>query len=235
MTDPSQSGQTTWKPGLDTAILDKHMANAMKRAVGAAGAAVTFERGIVRLQNDAAVRQLAGTLHHEVIAQRMLTAFYEGAGAAFAEARETLDLKASLALARHGVDGEERLAVLAGAGAGFAAPSAEALAEVGRAHACGMIPPVTQGAMGAAGGFALVAAVGGVSVAALCAAPMFGIFAYFSAKGRARRLAEELVTGLPRGAYSLLVSKWNAGLARYADEISAHIVHEEIEAAVLSV
>lgn len=235
MTDSSQPERKTWKPGLDTAILDAHMASAMKRVAGAAGVAIAFEKGMIKTQSDAAVRRLAGGLSQDVIAEMMLTAFHAEARAAFAEAREALDAKASMFLTLQGLDEEERLAALARAGAGFAAPSAAAFEEVSRAYARGTLPPVTQGAVGAAVGFGVVSVTVGAPPAALCVGLVFGSFAYLSAKGRVRRQAEEMVRGLPRGLYSLLVGKWNAGLSRYADEISAVTVREEIEAAVLSV
>lgn len=224
------SFQSRWKTGLDTTILDKHMDVAMKRVAGTVGVDIAFEKGFIKTRSKSGMIKFGRSIRPDDISQAILTAFHAGAKLAFVEAKEALDTKALSYLKRQGLDEERRLAVLGAAGTHFAMPPVSVFHDIGNSFAKASVSPGIQTGLGGATGFLLVFMLTGAPQLAAFSGILIGGSAYYLARGRTRRRAEELMRDLPHGLYGMLVNRWNQGLAGYADRISEHAVSTEVEA-----
>ena len=249
----SHHSEHTWKPDLDTAILDERMDNAMRRASGSIGLDIALDKGRMRaLQNTASKALEAGmssggplfmrigqglfeaglckigeALDPKEIASEILREFYVEAMAAFLAGKAALSADALDHMKCQGLDDTYCQAILTAADGVFSAPDKDMYTKTGFPFVKTIATPSTQALVGGLAGFA--------AVFGLIRSPHLGVFtgvlvggsAYYLARRRVRRKCEETLRMLPRDLYQMLATEWNAGIHRYAETVNAGIARKK--------
>ncbi|SBW11181.1 hypothetical protein KL86DPRO_70199 [uncultured delta proteobacterium] len=236
-----------WNPGLDTAILDERMDNAMRRASGSIGLDIAMDKGRMRTLKDTAASALeaglgsAGPLFMRVgrgvfeagfckvgesmdpkeVAAEIMREFYTETAAAFQAAKAALATDALAHMQRCGLGEAQCNALLSAADGAFSVPDKELFSREGLPFIKTIATPSTQAFIGGIAGFAVVFG--------LIRSPHLGIFtgvltgggAYYLARRRVRRKCEETLLQLPRNLYQMLATEWNANIRCYAETVNA--------------
>lgn len=243
-----RSGET-WVPGLDCALLDERIDNAMRRVSGSIGLDISVDKGRMRTLKDTASQALeagmnsggplfmrigqgvfeAGlckigqSLNPKEVCAEILYEFHTEAVAAFQAARATLAADALAFMREKGAPEADAQMLIAAADGAFIIPDKELFTKEGLPFIRTIAEPSTQALIGGLAGFALVFAI--------VRSPHLGIFtgvltgggAYYLARRRVRTRCEAILRQLPRNLYQMLATEWNAGIRRYAETVNARL------------